>query len=160
MSILCPVEPIRPWRMATESSLSNVGAAPTGGEIQLTTVKAKVALVGAEYTGDDAYERFFGLFPLTLFARHYAGPKYRVDLVVWNVIRPGPPWFMDCVPNGVRGLFIFRNPSSPVPDYVADLGRRLPVVVGLDAEQGLVLLANHILRRAVGVVRSLPSRGE
>ena len=143
--------------MATESSLSNRFDAPKGGEIQVTTIKAKVVFVGAEYVGNDGVQRICGL-PLGLFVRHYAGPKYRVDLVVWNVVRPDIPREYDC-DKGIRGMFIFRDPNLPVPDYVANLGRFLPVVLGLNAEQGLVLLANLILRRVVGIVRALPNGG-
>ena len=143
--------------MATESSLSDRFSGPKGGEIYLRTVKAKVAFVGAEYVGNDGIQRICGL-PLGLFVRHYTGPKNRVDLVVWNVVRPDIPKEYDC-DRGVRGMFIFRDPNLPVPDYVANLGRFLPVVLGMDAEQGLVLLANLILQRVVGIVRALPNGG-
>jgi len=63
--------------MATESSLSNRFSGPTGGEIRLTAVKAKVVFVGAEYVGNDGIQRVCGL-PLGLFVRHYSGPKYRL----------------------------------------------------------------------------------
>ena len=130
---------------------------PRGGEIRLITVKAKVVFVGAEYAGNDGIQRICGL-PLGLFARHYAGPKYRVDLVVWNVVRPDVPKEFEC-DKGIRGMFIFREPNLPVPDYVANLGLFLPVVLGMGAEHGLVLLANLVLQRVVGIVRALPDGG-
>ena len=143
--------------MATESSLSSRLTGPTDGGIQLTTVKAKVIPIGAEYEGKDGLQHLMGL-PLGLFVRHYAGPKYRVDLVVWNVVSPDIPKEYDC-DKGIRGMFVFRDPNLPVPDYEASLGRFLPVVLGMDAEQGLVLLANLILQRVAGIVQALPNGG-
>src|SRR5439155_26504896 len=104
--------------MATESSLSDRFSGPKGGEIYLTTVKAKVAFVGAEYVGNDGIQRICGL-PLGLFVRHYTGPKYRVDIVVLNVVRPDIPKEYD-VDTGIRGMYIYSVPHLPVQDYVAN----------------------------------------
>lgn|SRR2546425_3436987 len=147
--------------MATESSLSNPVSGPKGGEIQRTTFKAKVVFVGAEYTGDDGAQRVMNL-PLGLFVRHFSGPKYRVDIVVHNVLSPTLANHLEVaigVASGVRGLFVFRDPSRSLPGYVAHVGCDIPVVVSLDAEKGLELLANLILQRVVGVVPALPSGG-